>query len=810
MSAGELRVAENARLLQWDLGSKIPPAQGRVHDFLFDKNYVHDPKDEPAIIDWCVGAATESLLCHVITKWRREDLTLRGSEGTFLLETVIPTGLEAGAKTLSLINCIPAANADSDDDCDKLVMVLARATCSCDALALERFFLLSSLELRTFFEYAADRGSLSRLSLCDVSGMDGPALEQLAALLSASRKLEQLRLGGLQSCDARACNTLAQAIGTSAVRTLVLQDCDTRFLLGLLKAMNQLPEGTPISLAQLDISYAIPGDASGQATAGGQTQRDDIDRELSLLRRRFEGVKCDTEVRIANADTQGGAYAMPLDRLSESPLGEQADTIGPDQHPSQGPRSIAEFQNCGEANVLAADITAAVDAGAKHVTLTRCLPGPNPNTSDNAEKLAWGLIWAASRCHSLTLKDFRLLSREEMHLFLNQSYGNCSLTYLSLSGVSGMDMEAMGLLVRLVLRSAILQMHLAEVDSMVLMHFLALLKAHSKGEQLSLKRLDLSYTVAGNTNEHMSADEQVDNINMQVSLLKSCHDDLEINSKRFWVVSEDRPIVNGTDPLPPGHLHGGVSHTIQDDRPGTPPDSMVTFVSVDADKPPEPPSPRTGIAWNPRVVHRPGFLADIVRGLGMRWQAEESSTLQMRSLALEAALTRFAFALTDNEPSKLAWIRKLNRDHRRLWDATYATHLEALTREDMETSNRRARDDTAAIDEMEALLAANEASRLIEYVKQLREKNRLPPTQAIELFLSRHDDDPPRRTLALWALKPMKAMEELARENNEAQLRMWANTLRNVDALPSLKDLQSLIGQYPDGAVAHALYSFLS
>ena len=788
--------------------------------------------------------------------------TFQGHKGTELLEAAIPLALEAGTTSLSIVDCHPGQeDADSDADSDQLVLVLVKAMGQCETLALERFSLLSSDDLQSIFEYATDRGSLNQLSLSQVSNMDGPALAKLAGWLSKTRKLGQLRLGGLAPCDTTTCQQLAQALSASAVQALVLQDCAPRFLLGFLKAMNRLPKDTPLSLCQLDISYAIPGDAGGQASADGQMRRDEIDREVAALMRRFVGVRCATEVRIAPADTLTDVDVSPLDRSPEATsltvgkdprvtrIGEQlkVDQVRPDQYPSQGRvrcflldedyvhdprdepdiidwcvavaasgllsdsllqwrRSSVYLQDSSEAKVLSAGITAAMEAGAKHIALVRSLPGHHPNAAGSWD-LTFALIEAARRCESLTLKDFRLLMREQMSHFLEWSANDCSLDRLTLSGLPDMDVEAMNLLVRMVLRSHILHLSLDDVDCVVLTRFLALLHEHSQYHPMRLVRLDLSYTLSDKIEEHI-ARSLINDIDLQIGLLGSLHPQLDIYSKRFLVVLEDRPTSSGTDQPPPGGFNPAMTMHDESYRPATPPSNILELWGADALEPAREEPALQGIQWNPRVVRCPAFLADIAKGLGILWNTEESiRQSRLQALNLPAVPMRIALALTDDDPSKLKWIREINRGHRELWDATYAIHLEALAHGDMAAGAARAREDMQTIKEMEDLLVSRMAHELIRYVKRLREQNQLPSSQSIESLLSRHGDDP-QRTIALAAFKLPQLIQELVHAGRFQQLHMWANTLKREDALPSLDAIQPLMDRYPEGPVAQALSRF--
>lgn len=278
-----------------------------MRDFLLEEAYVHRQQDEPAIIDWCVREDAQALLCHLVAEWQPKDLCLQGCVGPGLLEAVIPKAVRAGVTHLSLSDCVHGKYDDSDDECDRLVQVLAQAACNCDALSLENVSLLSSGDLQSFLEFAGDRGGLTRLSLCRVSGMDDPALNQLAFLLTKSRKLEQLSLGELAPCTERTCSALAKAIADGTVKILNLQGCDPRFLIGFLTALNALPDGVFVPLTELNVSYVIPGDAAGKATADGQQQSDDIDWQIALLLSRHGGLRCDPTVQIVCVDKRGAA-----------------------------------------------------------------------------------------------------------------------------------------------------------------------------------------------------------------------------------------------------------------------------------------------------------------------------------------------------------------------------------------------------------------------------------------------------------------------------------------------------------------------
>ena len=325
-SADQSRVDCVTRTLNSDFGRNIPyPPSGRVRDFLLEKTYVHDPRDEPAIIDWCVQTGAAFLLCHLIGEWRRQDLCLQGGADHKLLTSAISHALKAAAVNLVIANWASdprdgSGDSDDDDGCDRLVMFLTRAACQCEALSLKHFSLLSSSDLCSFLALSSERASLSRLSLCDVAGMDDATLVALGSLLSTSKKLEHLELGGLPPCSmSGTCSALATALSASVVRTLSLQGCDARFLIDFLTALNELPDGTHIPLTQLDISCAIPGDAGGQASGDGQRQRRDIERQLSLLSSRHERLaSIDTQVQVVSAD-EPPAPALPQTLVDWSP-----------------------------------------------------------------------------------------------------------------------------------------------------------------------------------------------------------------------------------------------------------------------------------------------------------------------------------------------------------------------------------------------------------------------------------------------------------------------------------------------------------
>ncbi len=529
----------------------------------------------------------------------------------------------------------------------------------------------------------------------------------------------------------------------------------------------------------------------------------------------------------------------------------RADGVGPDQYPTQGrvraylsdedhvhdPRDEPElidwcvsvgattllsdglaqwrrdslrFQGTEVAQVLTAGITAALDAGAKRIAVARCLPGPRSNQAGN-QGLVLALVRAVSECEALTLEDFRLLTPQEVCQFLDFAGGHCLLTQLSLSRVSGMGIDAMDRLVLLVLKSNVLCLCLGEADPDALAVFLATLGQLSEGENLCLTRLDISYAVAGDTEGRMTAkaQRQSDDIDLQLVLLRSRHKGLEINAKRILVVPDDRPTRSDEPDRPqPAHSVSGMLLHISAYCPGTPPDHQVTLdpqfdlECFDTDGPPGPHGPYRGIEWNPRVLRRPGFLADIGRGLAVRWLAEESlptRTMQPRVQALEMHSPRIAYALTEGEPSTLRWIRTLDRDHRDLWDDTYARHLEALVRED-----------TQAIEEMDALLTGGATFDLIAYVEHLRARGQLPAADRIAALLKRHDDNPALRTVGLWAFEPLQAIDELVGEGKIGQLQMWANTLKRVDALPPLEALQPLFHRYADREdILQALFCLL-
>lgn len=475
---------------------------------------------------------------------------------------------------------------------------------------------------------------------------------------------------------------------------------------------------------------------------------------------------------------------------------------------SQWRRPSVCFQSGKVSHVLAAGITAALDAGAKHIALVRCIPRQASTDADNQD-LVLALVRAASECDSLTLEDFHLLTPDEVGQFLDLAGGHCSLQALALSRVPGMNRVAMDLLVRLVLTSGILSLRLIEVDARVLACFLEALHQWSLSEPVCMKRLDISYVIAGEAEGRMTAQaqEQIDSINLLVGLLTSSLGELDIRSERSQVVLEDKPSGYGSGVPSQSRFNFSTTLTMlpsqpgtpSADNPGTPPENMVMLECIDTDEPPRQVPSHAGIEWNPRVVRRPQFLADICKGLGALWGAEES--IMRRHLeALETASWRTAFALTDGEPSRLRWIREVNREHLDLWNDTYAKHLDALAREDMQ-----------AIGRMEALLTKGETFALTRYVKQLREKDALPPAPAIESLLSRHDDNPALKAIGLWAFKPIQAIEELASEGKADQLHMWANTLRRVDALPPFEQLGPLINRCLDLArydVVQALYSF--
>lgn len=473
-------------------------------------------------------------------------------------------------------------------------------------------------------------------------------------------------------------------------------------------------------------------------------------------------------------------------------------------------RNSVTLQNTGVAQVLALGVTAALDADAKHIAVVRCIPDPRLNDA-HKQDLVMGLVRAACECDALTLEDFRLLNSEEMRQFLDFACGHCSLTQLALSRVSGMDIDAMRQLAQLVTTSGVLSLCLGEVDPGVLVDFLATLLQMSEGGFMCLKRLDISYAVAGDTEGYMTAKarQQSDDIDLQVELLKSRHDGLEVNARRILVMPDERPTGSEPDRQEQDHSFCGLTSRIELSAPGTPPEREVVLnpsrdvlECFDTDMPPEPRRPPRGIEWSPRVLRRPGFLADIGQGLGVRWLAEESlpdRILWLRLQTLETLAPRMASVLTDGEPAKLKWIREINRDHRDLWDATYARHLEALVRED-----------TQVIERMEALLMEGKTFELIRLVQRLRARDQLPAPERITALLTRHDENPALRTVALWAFKPIQAIDELVEEGKIEQLHMWANTLRRVDALPPSEALQPLFDRHADrGDVMQALFCFL-
>jgi hypothetical protein len=225
---------------------------------------------------------------------------------------------------------------------------------------------------------------------------------------------------------------------------------------------------------------------------------------------------------------------------------------------SQWHRDSVHLRNAEAAQVLATGIAAALDAGAKHITAARCIPGPRSNGAGRQD-LVLALVRAACTCEVLSLEDFKFLTNDDMALFLDFAAGHCSLTQLSLNRVSGTGMEAMERLVTLVLQSSILSLCLGEVDPAVLKHFLAML--HQLSEvPLSLKSLAISYCVEVGTEGHMTpqALEQSEEIELQVALLKDRHPDLEVHTERIPIVRDDRP------------TPGFAGTTVQITPPGTP------------------------------------------------------------------------------------------------------------------------------------------------------------------------------------------------------------------------------------------------
>lgn len=447
------------------------------------------------------------------------------------------------------------------------------------------------------------------------------------------------------------------------------------------------------------------------------------------------------------------------------------------------------------ADVLEAAIPAALAGGAQHIAVVRSLPNPDVNCF-GSPKLVGGLVEAAAWCESLTLQDFGLLTSAELHRFLDFSRGRCALKDLSLCQVTGMDSEAMNLLARLMSSSTIQTLHLGEVDPCLVIDFLKALHrwtTDASFQFLFLEKLDFTYAIAGDAAGRKTAEgeRQIEEINLQIVLLKSMHQGLTIIPKRFVVVPELGRSGRGT--LPPDHFSSGITLTLQPRLPGTPPTGMVELHSADTHEPLWQAPARTGIEWNPRVLGSPGFLLDIAQGLNQRWQAEESTpTRVMRNRSMVVAekdiSRRIALYLAeDGEPAKLSWIRALNEDHRGLWDSTYARHLEALAREDMPTMK-----------EMDALLRAGKTFDLIGYVQQLRERDQLPPPKEIDALRSRYVKHPGLKEIWLWAFHPVGAIEHLITEGRADELPGWSNTLRQVGALPPFEDLAPLISRCLD------------
>jgi len=484
---------------------------------------------------------------------------------------------------------------------------------------------------------------------------------------------------------------------------------------------------------------------------------------------------------------------------------------------SQWHRSSVCLQNTDAAQVLAVGVQAALDAGARHITVVRCGLGSQANGADHQD-LVLALVRAASACDSLTLEDFHLLTRDELCRFLDFAVGHCSLMQLSMCRVSGMGIDAMERLVPLVMQSCVLSLHLGEVDADVLTSFLEALNQWPLSEPMSLACLDLSYVITGETSGRLAA-QAIDNILvLSTSLESRCHPNLTINCKRSPHERRDNPRGYGSDGPPKSSVNVTTAlilppsppSSLSADNPGTPVENMVVLEAIETDDalrtdelPREVPVMRPRFQLDSRVVRHPAFLADIVKRMVGFWHAEESitpSALRNRLHALETASSGIAFALTNGELTRLRWIRQVNREHLDLWNIIYQKHLGAPDLEDRQ-----------AIREMEALLKEGKTFELIGHVQHLRAHDQLPAPEQITALLKRHDDNPVLRTVGLWAFRPIQAIGELVDEGKLTQLQMWANTLRRVDALPSSQALKPLFDRYVDRSdVTEALFCFLA
>ena len=299
------------------------PDSGRVREYLDSEHYQHDPKDEQAIVDWCVQRQANITLCNAIQDWRPQALSFKACRGQLVLEDALPAALKASTRHIALIDCAPlgssgGASQDSDDSadgersCEQIVDCLVALAWTGESLSMERCSLLSGPELARCWRRAAEASSLQRLSLCEVAGVDGEVLASLAQLVQTSR-LQHLQLGGLTPAAQPGCVALAEAIGRSELHTLELTHNDTQLLLQLLMRLAALPVEFPLRLQRLVLLQHIP--QAPDDAASGEDGEAQLVWQLAQLQARCPALVIDHDIQLVPAPA-----SQPIEQSAPTPL----------------------------------------------------------------------------------------------------------------------------------------------------------------------------------------------------------------------------------------------------------------------------------------------------------------------------------------------------------------------------------------------------------------------------------------------------------------------------------------------------------